>query len=60
MAEQQIEVRMPVEVGLLCRKCGCRHFNTIRIEHRPGFILRRRECRHCKTRATTREVIISK
>jgi len=42
--------------GLLCRRCGCRHFRTIYT--RPGAfgsVRRRRECRHCGLRITTVE-----
>jgi len=42
--------------GLVCRWCGCTHFRVIYI--RPtygGRIMRRRECRHCGKRMTTRE-----
>jgi hypothetical protein len=44
-------------VGIVCRTCGCRHFFVI--DSRPargGKIVRRRECRHCGTRITTREI----
>lgn len=47
-------------MGLECRGCGGRAFETIRTERRDGFIIRRRECLHCKARYTTREVVISK
>lgn len=41
--------------GLECRRCGCRHFHVL--ETRRGFdaIIRRRECRNCGWRTTTRE-----
>lgn len=42
--------------GLVCTKCGCRHFHVLYT--RPvvnGRILRRRECRHCGYRVTTYE-----
>lgn len=41
--------------GLECPRCGCRHFRVIYTQPRNGFILRRRECRHCGRRVTTRE-----
>ena len=41
--------------GLVCRKCGCRHFYTIYTRAKPGCILRLKECRHCGHRMTTRE-----
>ena len=42
--------------GLECRECGCKHFKVIYT--RPcqgGQLVRRRECRHCGRRMTTRE-----
>ena len=42
--------------GLVCRNCGCRHFEVIYTRPRPGErIVRRRECRHCGRRITTYE-----
>jgi transcriptional regulator NrdR family protein len=41
--------------GLVCRACGCRHFRVIYLKRLPGALLRRRECRHCGKRLTTRE-----
>ena len=42
--------------GLVCRRCGCRHFRTVYTRRRAGgTILRRRECRHCGLRITTIE-----
>ncbi len=51
------EVVPPEEdgLGLECRRCGCRHFYTIRTERVRGAIVRRRECRHCGERITTKE-----
>lgn len=46
--------------GLVCRTCGCRHFEVIYT--RPGpdnKIIRRRECRHCGKRVTTSERVIA-
>jgi len=45
--------------GLVCRACGCRHFEVIYT--RPGSdnrIIRRRECRHCGKRVTTSERVM--
>jgi hypothetical protein len=42
-------------VGLVCHKCGCRHFETVYTRPKPGCILRRKECRHCGHRIVTRE-----
>lgn len=45
--------------GLVCRQCGCTHFEVVWVRHKPrGRVLRRRECRYCKTRVTTVERII--
>ena len=41
--------------GLVCRKCGCRHFYTTRTIPKSGCILRQKECRHCGHRMLTRE-----
>jgi len=41
--------------GLVCRKCGCRHFYTVYTRPKPGCILRSKECRHCGARMVTRE-----
>lgn len=42
--------------GLICAKCGCRHFRVIYTRPAWGSILRRRrECRHCGHRMTTTE-----
>jgi hypothetical protein len=43
-------------VGLECRQCGCRHFDTVETRKiAGGRIRRRRECRHCGRRITTIE-----
>ncbi len=44
--------------GLSCRECGCRDFRVIETRQENGYIRRRRECRHCAARATTREEIV--
>jgi Zn ribbon nucleic-acid-binding protein len=42
--------------GLECPKCGCRHFRTLHTwQRQAGFVLRRKACRHCGHRMTTRE-----
>ena len=44
------------EHGLVCSKCGCREFRVIYTRRGPGqALVRRRECRHCGRRITTRE-----
>jgi len=43
------------EGGLVCRKCGCRHFDVIYTRRKPNHILRLRECQYCGKRITTRE-----
>ena len=42
-------------LGLVCRKCGCRHFYTVKTRPKSGCIMRWKECRHCGTRIITRE-----
>jgi ribosomal protein L40E len=41
--------------GLVCRRCGCRHFETVYTRPKLGCILRLRQCRHCGYRMVTRE-----
>lgn len=53
--------------GLICPRCGCRHFlpdgsgghestwKTVRTELRSGAVRRRRICRHCGRRIFTIE-----
>ena len=53
------EVEVAPDVGLECPVCGCRHFETTQTRPRPGIILRRKACRHCGHRITTREKIAS-
>jgi transcriptional regulator NrdR family protein len=46
-------------VGLRCLKCGERRFRVIYTRGTPdGKIVRRRQCRGCGTRVTTREQMI--
>ncbi len=42
-------------VGLRCRRCGCRHFLVVYTRHGKDVIVRRRACRNCGWRCTTRE-----
>lgn len=45
-----------IMLGLVCRGCGCQHFRVVYVKHRSGgVVIRRRECRHCGRRTTTRE-----
>lgn len=45
------------KLGLVCPRCGCQDFRVLYLQHLPGGVLRRRrECRHCGRRITTREV----
>lgn len=46
--------------GLECPECGCRHFYVLSTRQGATFILRRRECRNCGKRVTTRETTIKK
>ncbi len=43
------------ERGLVCRKCGCRHFFVVYTRKVSGGIRRSRECRHCGKRIITTE-----
>jgi transcriptional regulator NrdR family protein len=54
-------LKKPIEEqrGLECRQCGCKHFRVIYTRPcRGGQLVRRRECRHCGRRMTTRERVI--
>lgn len=44
-------------LGIMCPKCECRHFEVIYTTRKTHSIVRRRECRHCGYRITTREQI---
>lgn len=49
-------VEAPESFGIMCPRCGCRHFEVL--ETRKVFgarIRRRRECRHCGRRIVTHE-----
>ena len=35
------------ERGLICKNCGCRHFNVLHTRPGPASIQRERQCRHC-------------
>ena len=42
--------------GIVCPKCGCRHFETTNTEPlRDGRIRRRKQCRHCGRKLVTFE-----
>lgn len=42
--------------GLVCPRCGCRHFAVLYTRRAwGGRLLRRRTCRHCGRRMTTYE-----
>lgn len=44
------------EVGLVCRSCGCRHFEVVRtVRQSEGRIKRERRCRNCGRRMVTME-----
>jgi len=47
--------------GLVCPRCGCRHFRVVYVRKRPGGrIVRRRECRYCGRRILTVETLAGK
>jgi transcriptional regulator NrdR family protein len=47
------------EKGVVCVKCGCKHFNVVYTRRVHGnVIVRRRECRNCGQRLSTREVAV--
>jgi transcriptional regulator NrdR family protein len=41
--------------GLRCRKCGHGRFRVRYTRRKPGAVMRRRECRKCGARITTKE-----
>jgi hypothetical protein len=43
------------DVGLVCRKCGCREFFVVYTRKVLGGIRRLRQCRHCGGRRMTVE-----
>ncbi len=44
------------ERGIMCPRCGCRHFKTTHTEPlRDGRIRRRKVCRHCGRKIVTFE-----
>jgi len=47
----------PTAEGLVCPKCGCRHFLVADTRRAAGSIRRRRQCRNCGWRIWTREEI---
>lgn len=54
--KQSIPNREGQQVGLVCRQCGCQHHRVLYLKRLPGgVLLRRRECRNCRRRFSTRE-----
>ena len=48
--------RVAEKCGLVCRQCGCQHFRVVYLKRLPnGVLMRRRECRYCGRRVSTRE-----
>lgn len=43
--------------GLVCPRCGCRHFLALETRRHGEGIRRRRECRNCGWRVWTQEQI---
>mgnify|MGYP003643561534 CR=1 FL=1 len=41
--------------GMICPKCSGRLFDTVYTRPKTGFIMRKKECRSCKTRVTSHE-----
>jgi len=54
--KQTIQNKDGQPVGIVCRHCGCGHHRVLYLKWLTGgVLLRRRECRHCGHRFTTRE-----
>jgi len=48
--------KSPEPKGLVCRRCGCQHFEVTHTEKiKGGLIRRRRQCRHCGFKFVTFE-----
>ena len=58
MPEQTSTIKPDAHVGLVCPKCGCRHFFTVYTRRRNDGIVRRKRCRYCGTTITTREKVV--
>lgn len=61
VAEPQIKsLRRPEESrGLICSRCGCCQFRVIYTRAIVGGVIRRRrECRYCGRRVTTKEAVL--
>jgi len=53
---QQSNSPQPLQHGLVCPQCGCRHFEVLYTRRAyGGKLIRRRACRHCGRRITTSE-----
>ena len=59
VSEPKLQEQAP-QRGIACPRCGCGHFRTVYVRRRFKHIQRRRECRHCQHRITTREQPISR
>ncbi len=55
---EQTETDVPIEKGLECPKCGCKHFEVVYNVRQVKRIVRRKQCRHCGRRVTTVEKIV--
>lgn len=54
--KQGIPQRDGQRLGIVCRHCGSVHHRVVYLRPLPqGVLLRRRECRSCGRRFTTRE-----
>jgi len=54
--KQQVDRQDGEHIGIVCRKCGCPHHRVVYLKRLAGgVLLRRRECRNCGRRFSTRE-----
>lgn len=51
----ELQNRPESDTGLVCPKCGCRHFYTVNTRPIARGVRRLKECRHCKRRLHTVE-----
>ena len=48
----------PESKGIVCSRCGGRHFYTVYTRARASSILRLKQCRYCGRRVYTKEKIL--
>lgn len=54
----EIQNRPDADTGLICPKCGGRHFYTVNTRPIHRGVRRLKECRHCQRRLHTTEATV--